>query len=290
MKTILYLSYGKGPHEQEVIFSILSAWRWQDLDKAGVRVVIYTDHPESFAGLPVEIELISTEQWTIWSGAAQFNHRRKIMALQHAIRKSDAATVMLDGDTWWRRPPIELFDRIAPGRSVMHLREGLVNDVHSPTMEAMASLLENGQFTGPDRQIQSIPLSASMWNSGVVGLDPSDAVWLEDIIWWVDSLSAQSKLHVLEQFAFSHVLEEHTQLEEAGDLVFHYWPPYLHDPFRTRLSSVMEASAKMTLEDRANWCYAQRPQPTMARRGKVVAKRMLQKFGFLKSRIRANEW
>lgn len=288
---LLYLSYGHGLHEQEVAFSVLSAWRWIAAEAAAPRILVYTDHPELFASLPVTIELITEEAWREWAGPFRYNHRRKILALRHALHKYHNSTVLLDGDTWLRKPPAALFERIGPGRATMHLREGRLTEIAMPIPREMVTLLEAHRFSDAGGHLLSIPPSSAMWNAGVVGIHPSDAPLLDEVLHLTDQLCAKSKLHVLEQFAFSYVLEQRMQhLSGAGDLVFHYWPPYLHDPFRLKLPEIMARYNSFPLELRAEKCYAHRPRPTSARRVKVMAKRVMQAMGLLRGRARSNEW
>jgi len=51
MKNLVYLSYGAGLHEQEITFSILSAYHWLGVGDPDMRIVIYTDRPETFSTL-----------------------------------------------------------------------------------------------------------------------------------------------------------------------------------------------------------------------------------------------
>jgi hypothetical protein len=290
VKNLLYISYGAGLHQQEIIFSLLSAWRWSELGGDSIRFLVFTDQPGAFDGLPVAVEHIPEEQWTEWSGPHRFKHRCKILALRHAFQKYPAATVLLDGDTWLRKAPQLLFDRIAPGRTVMHLREGKLMEIAFPCPREMAELLRRERFVDRNGGEVAIPPSAAIWNAGVVGLDPGDEGLLDDVLNLTDQFCVKSNLHILEQFAFSYLLEQKSDLQESGDVVFHYWPPYLHDPFRRKLPELLAKSAAMPLAERAAYCYGQRPRPTLARRGKVVAKRCLQALGFLPGGARSSEW
>ena len=287
---MLYLSYGRGIHEDEVIFSILTAAHRDGLASRGIEIFVYTDHPESFTSLPATIHHVPTEQWDSWSGPSGFNHRRKILALQDCLDRTNRPTVLLDGDTWWRRPASEIFDRIGPGRSVMHLREGIIHQTRSSKAEAMADFLCSHTFFDPVGKEVSFEPSSTMWNAGVIGIHPADRALLDEVLHWTDQFCQHGNLHVLEQFAFSQVLSRRTRLSESGDLVFHYWPPYLHDPFRRRLSAIMAAGRDLPLAERARHCYAFRPRPGFPRRCKVVLKRILQGLGLLRGRIRTNEW
>lgn len=293
MNNLLYLSYGEGLHEQEVIFSLLSAWRHVAPNSSGWRFLVYTDRPKTFAGLPLAVEPLATEQLAAWAGASRTNDRRKIAALGHALRKYAAPTVLLDGDTWLRKSPELLFSRIGPGRAIMHLLEGRLMDIGTPIPTEMASVLRRERFVDTAGEYLNIPPNSPMWNSGVLGMDPADAGVLDEALHLLDQLSLRSTVPIRqwEQFAVSFVLAQRMrELQEAGDVVFHYWPPYLHEPFRKKLPEVMAKCAVLPLAERARRCFAERPRPTGPRRAKVIVKRAMQGLGLLRRGARSSEW
>jgi len=286
---LLYLSYGSGSHEQEVIFSVLSVLRWASGRHVG-RILIYTDHPDTFQGLPVQVQFISSHQWNDWAGPNQFNHRRKILAMKHVFDHHEGAVVLLDGDTWLRAPASRLFDRVSSGHAVMHIREGRISEIDTPLFHKLGGLLTNAEFQNTEGRKFRISPESMIYNAGVVGLDPSDAPLLDEVLTITDQLCSLSDSHILEQLAFSYVLSMKTRLNEADDLVFHYWPPYLHVPFRAVLPKIMAESTSMSIQQRGNYLFAHRPRPTWLRRGKVVVKRVLQMAGFIRGGCRSNEW
>ena len=290
MNTILYISYGSGPHEQEVIFSLLSALRWVGPAALDLRFLILTDRPTSFAGLPATVEYISPERWDEWAGPTRFNHRRKIMAIQHALARFDAPTVLLDGDTWLRRSPRELFARIEKGRTIMHIREARIVDIDSPQGAQLNAFLEAERFSWSGAVDGRIPRDRSLWNAGVIGMHPEDVGLLDEVLALTDDFCSRGTLHILEQLAFCLVLAERTSLVEAQDIVFHYWPPYLHEPFRKVLPPLAEATRALPLEGRIDAYHRHRPRPTVARRLKVIAKRILQTVRLVPLGSRSNEW
>lgn len=286
MNRLLYISYGRGLHEHEVIFSLATAKKWGGSDW---RAVILTDHPESFAGIDADVEFVSSATWDDWAGPHQFAHRRKILALQHAFEAEAVPTVLVDGDTWFRGGVSKVFDRIAPGRTVMHIREGAVSHIRSPLMSKMTKFLDNNHFDAAE-EMNVMSSTSQMWNAGVVGLHPDDSGLLEKVLQLTDQFCEQSDLHVLEQFAFSWLLSQQSQLAETSDLIFHYWPPYLHQPFRGRVAEIMKSAKDLPEKERAEYLFANRPRPTTVRRAKVVAKRIGQLLGLIRGRCRSNEW
>jgi hypothetical protein len=213
LNNLLYLSYGAGIHEQETVFSLLSAWHHVSPQNGDLRFLLYTDRPQIFAGLPVLVEPLSAEQLTEWDGPCRASDRRKIQALQHALGKYSGATVLLDGDTWLRKSPKILFDRIGPGRAVMHLREGRLTEIGTPIPTEMAAVLRRERFTDSAGRPLDVPPDSAMWNSGVIGIDPSDAAKLGEALNLMDQLWAKSKARIRqwEQFALSFVFEQNMQ-------------------------------------------------------------------------------
>lgn len=289
MKTLLYLSYGQGPHELEVVYSALSVCRCSDHGPE-FQIVVYTDNADAFQNLPLVTHYISPAEWIVWAGPQRFNHRRKIMAFRHALEHSEDPVVLLDGDTWMRGSVRTLFDRVAPGQSVMHIQEGRVGEVNTLVYQRLNAVIEQLQLSDSEGGQMCLPLNPVMWNAGVIGLHPADASLLDEVLSLTDHLCKLSDLHVLEQFAFSHVLATRTSLREAADLVFHYWPPYLHEPFRKKLPLLMKSVEHLPLEQKIETLYAYRPRAGFLRRSKVIAKRVLQFAGLLQGQCRSNEW
>lgn len=290
MNNLLFISYGNGIHELEIMFSLLSVWRWNGTSGEAPRILIFTDRPERFSGLPVTVETIPHERWVEWSGPHGFNHRRKMMALRHALTAYEGSTALLDGDTWMRRPADGLFGKIGPGRSVMHLCEGRVSELRSPTVESLAGLLRSRRISDFGSAPSVMTADAQMWNSGVVGLDPSDAGLIDIALQCLDELCRDSSLHILEQHALSHVLGKYTQLQETGQDVFHYWPPYLRAPFQQKLPGILGKLEPLPLPERVRRGFRFRPRPGALRLAKVAVKRVLLHAGLLKGRVKTSEW
>jgi len=291
MRNLIYLSYGPGPHEQEITFSVLSAYHWLGVGASDWRVVVYTDRPESFAVLDVATVVLDASTLKEWAGPAGFGHRRKILALRDALQRFDGPSAILDGDTYFRRSPRRMFDRIGPGRAVMHLWEGNMDVLPGPVHAELAALLRSGaSWTDLSGAALSISASAPMWNSGVIGVDPPDVRLLDESIHLTDQLSTRSKLHTLEQFALGTVLGRETRLREVGDAVFHYWDRSYRDPFHRLLPELLERTASVPLAERARQCYAYRPRPTLRRRRRAVYNRLLRSIGLLPPIERSSEW
>jgi hypothetical protein len=281
---LLFLSYGVGPHQQEVEFAV-QCLKLHALHLRVEDLIIFTDTPKYFDNIAATIEFIPTSQWQEWGGLKNYNHRRKILSLDHALQHTDSPILLLDGDIWFRKPLIYILPKIGPGRGVMHIREGQISKVRSPMYEQLRQLLlsEKGQKTG-------IPIDAWMWNAGVIGLHPQQRPLLTEVLRLTDLLCEISTLHILEQLAFSWVLSQRIELKGVSDIVFHYWPPYLRKPFREILPDIMARVRTLPDSERAAFLYSFRPRPNIVRRCKFVCKRALETSGILHGYARSNEW
>jgi len=288
MPKLMYLSYGPGIHEQGLIFSLYSAFRWGLPVENGYEVVIYTDRPRTFDGLPVTVRLLSAAELTEWAGPAQFIYRRKILALSDALRDSVGPTILIDADTYFLANPCKLFARIRPGQSLMHICEGRVGPL-APNSE-FTELVREHRFQGRAGGVIAASPASPQWNAGVVGLHSDDAPLLEDVLHLSDAFCQRTSDRTAEQLAFSIILEARTRIVKASDIVVHYWPPYIRRPFESRLPQMLQEIAKLPPEQRYEAAYSQRPRPTLPRRGKVLFKRAAKRAGFLAGRVASREW
>jgi hypothetical protein len=290
MKNLVYLSYGTGLHELEITFSVLSAYRWIGVGRPDWRIVVYTDRPETFSPLDVATVVLDAKTLQAWAGPSGFGHRRKIVALRDALDRFAGPSALLDGDTYFRRSPNRLLARIGPGRAVMHLREGSLGTLPGGSHADLKGLLQSGgPFTDLVGEPLSITAAAPMWNSGVVGVHPSDSGLLDDAIHLTDQFCRQSRLHTLEQFALGLVLERRARLREAGDVVFHYWDRSFRDPFHRILPGVLSQHAALSLAERARLSYTHRPRSSFRRRCRSAYNRVQRTLGLVPPVVRSSE-
>ena len=278
-RALVYLSYGTGPHVDEIIYSILSVHHWIDPAESGIEIIVYTDMPVAFAGLGATIVELDDDRLREWSGPMNYAHRRKPEAMRDALARTGGRVAMIDGDTWFRQSPAALFDRIAPGRAILHIREyrlGFHDDSQSKLFAALLAGREWHDLSGRPITIGDNP---AMWNSGVIGLDPSDVGLLDEALHLLDQLAeAAPAIHYIEQFAVGHCLAP-LQLTEAADAVFHYWPLHLRDPFKQRLAAVLAVGKRMPLRDRAHRAFNARPRASIAAHARMAVKTLLFRLG-----------
>src|SRR5262249_42493827 len=154
--------------------------------------------------------------------------------------------------------------------------EGRLITTRDQDYTRLAEFLERARLMDKFRRPIKIPPNSIMWNAGVIGLDPSDCHLLQNALHLADEIWAQFRFHTVDQFALGHVLERHTSLQPADDIVFHYWAPHLRSPFRQRLRALLSSTEHLPVVERASLSYEHRPRPTWSRRSKIAVKRRLQ--------------
>lgn len=281
---LFYLSYGQGIHQLEILYSVASL-RHQMRDQTQPEVIILTDAPRAFEGSGCTIEYISEDIWRSWSGEKNFAHRRKICAFQHVAAIRSGALVLLDGDTWFSQSPARLARYIGPGRTVMHIEEGPFQRIPTVKFAAFSGVLRTLQqhgklLVGPE---------TCMWNAGVIGLHSSDRDLLVQVLDLTDLLLKFTELHIVEQFAFSWILQNQTHLSEAADVVFHYWPPYLHQPFKKQLPQLWRTVHTLPESERLAVLYRRRPRAGLLRRLRIAVRWLLQSVRLRAPRCRCSE-
>jgi hypothetical protein len=218
MPVIAYLLYGDNrTYQLELALSVLSALRFLQNHEA-ITIAVLSDRADLGFELPVERLPISSEEIAEWTGGGTYNHRAKILALMKAIDHYQAPTVLMDTDTYFIASPIQLFQRVAPQHTLMHAFEYQLGQ--TPLWQPLFE-----KFGSASMMIAGIQISptAPMYNSGVVGLDPTDRSLLNRSLELLDQLHSTFPIFNAEQFALGAVLNQTTNLAVCPDVVKHYW-------------------------------------------------------------------
>ncbi len=281
MDDLVYFSFGEGRHVDELRFSILSAARYLG-DGSGDgddwRIVVYADRTEPFADLPVEVRPVTPETVAEWIGPHRYIWRAKIQVIEQALAAGADRCLYVDGDTYLVRSPRVLFDRLGPGRSLLHLREGRPP---APEEAALAHVLASSEPAATDGRPWRFRGDRASWNAGVVGLHASDAGLCREVGHLTDQLLAAGfdrYSHTSEQVAFTVVLDERTRLRAAHDVIRHYWRADLRRPFGARLAETM-SDRSLSPEAQFRLLWDHRPQEEPARRAKQSVKRLAWRVG-----------
>ena len=289
MDNLLYLSYGQGPHVDQLVYAVLSALHMLGRDRNNYRIIVYTDNPAVVSDLPVHLQPLSAEVLTEWAGPFNFNHRRKIFAIKNALQKFGGRLVYCDTDTYFLKHPRKMFARIRPGQTVMHIREGHLDYCHGSDI---AAFLEDHDLRTIDGRRWNIAPDTPMFNAGVVGLHEADISLLDEVAYLTDRIYPYVRIHTIEQFAFSACFHQCTKLRQSYDVVHHYWPPPGRGLFGVELHRVLGDPSISSEEERFRRLLPHQPRQsishnrhfvTMRRRMHLAIRRVAQRIGVLQA-------
>jgi hypothetical protein len=248
---LIYLSYGRGAHTDQITFSVLSAMRFdaRSGEDGAPPITIFSDDCALYTDLPVELIQLDADRLEAWRGPHGFNHVLKLEVLRLALEQYGVSCIFIDADTYFLRHPRLLPGRVSEGRSLMHLPELRLRPVTEASLRSLADVLfssgkqsMNGETLGgassnPDSsrsvressgEVLRIPKGFRLWNAGVLGISPAERGLLGDAIHLTHEVYIRSRSHVAEQFSMCYYLTRQTTISAAADVVFHYWP-YLYE-------------------------------------------------------------
>ena len=172
----------------------------------------------------------------------------------------DSPVAMIDADTYFLQSPQRLFDRIGPGRTLMHIPEGAIGHLVALGHERHQLVTHRVPTDNGGLQLHE---DWVMWNSGVVGVDPTDLPLVEQALKLNDAIRTTTGHKNSEQMAFTEIFRNHSQLSTSRDIVFHYFLPFLRNPFRAQLHGLLDKSQTLAASERAPFLYAHRPRPSL---------------------------
>ncbi|WP_457079601.1 hypothetical protein [Modestobacter sp. SYSU DS0657] len=262
----------------ELRFSIMSAARFL-VDHEGWHIVIFANDAAPFRDLPVEVVFVDDATVADWVGPQRYVWRGKIRMMAAAMALPDSErTIYVDGDTYFVRSPAELFSKLAPGVSLMHLREGRPP---APEVAALEHVLSRSEPVDSEGRPWTFGADRDSWNAGVVGLHASDAHLCREVELLTDQLLERGfneLSHTAEQLAFTVCLDQRTQLREARSVVRHYWPAEIREPFQPVLRSTL-ADPALTTDEKFERLWAARPRESATTRTKATVKRVARRVG-----------
>jgi hypothetical protein len=247
MNNLVYLSFGQGPHADELVYSVLCALHLIGPNSSDYRIIVYTDNPAALGKLPVHIELLSEKVLADWAGPFGYIYRRKVFAVRNALQKFGGRLAFCDTDTYFFKHPRKLFARIRPGHTVMHIKEGRPDILH---LTDFACFLQNHDLRTISGQHWNITRYTPIFNSGVIGIDEADISLLDEVVHLIDQIYSRVEYFATEQFAFGACFAQYTTLRQAYDIVNHYWQPAGRELLREQLSRVLHDCSIASNEER----------------------------------------
>lgn len=223
---IVYQAYGREDIIRQVLFSVVSL-KSRAESTVGWTIEIYTDQADRlrsfFNEMPeVKIVAITASEIQGWRGAIDFVHRVKLKILEKATQGLQEPLVYLDGDTYFAKDPTLLFHQVSPTRSLMHIRESQMDEARDPLTKKIAKFVRKNTFKVEGAELK-IPVSAEMWNAGVIGIHPANFPLLTMMVQLTDEMYGRYQKHVMEQLAVSFLLQTKTSLQTSHLEVIHYW-------------------------------------------------------------------
>lgn len=289
MNELLYLSYGDDKYHLETMFSILTAKKFENLSN-NYSIVVYTDSPQSYEWLNVETQYVSPDTINGWVGdIGGYPFRRKIKCVIDRLSKLEGKLVFVDGDTYFKKNPKAVFDRINLAQFCLHIPEIRLTRRDGTAGNSLHTVFDRRVISWSDGTPMSIGTREVMWNSGVIGVHSENL----DAIKWslnlIDELwNYERSIHTLEQFALGHVFNKYGKISRTDDIVFHYWHKRQRLPFIARLPTLISRAKDMPLADAADWAYSHRPTEPVHRKAAGVLREILHKAGFNRRWTRAS--
>jgi len=193
-----------------------------------IEIIIFTDQKEEFnifeEALTIHFHLLDQEKVKEFRGDIDFVHRVKIKVLQEVARRYAGLFLYCDTDVLFQFTINELFDKINDSNFYMHLNEGLISKRSNPILKKTDDFLRSGhQLKTSEGKKYFFSNSLIMYNAGVLGFPSNKAYLLNDVLDLTDKMYQLFPKHIVEQFAFSYVLQTNGTVWEANEQIFHYW-------------------------------------------------------------------
>ena len=219
MEHLIYLACGPRSVHVQALYAAYSALAWKGaLD---VQVDLYTDAPDVFQPLAghIQVHELTAETEREWRGPGNYPFRIKIAALAEAARAFGEERILFaDSDTFFFTDFAPVLAGIGPGNALLHRKEYAVMRHPTGQLQRFRKRMSKFHFRG-----SAIDLNADMWNSGAIGLHPSQFHLLHTILAFIDTISPQYKKQLVEQYAVAYFLQKNAQVHACDDVLFHYW-------------------------------------------------------------------
>jgi hypothetical protein len=232
MFTLVIQSFGRENEYKRAILTILSFYAHGPENRPD-ETLLFTDRPDYFApyvsGLPVRYVLLTPEKIRNMRGSIDFLHRMKIALIEEAFQSTNGNLLYADSDTFFLSDPVDLMNHLAPGKSFMHVHEydfEFMRAMPLPSGEpfrAYLELVEAGPLHLADGNLITVTAQHSSWNAGVMLLHKTHSALIPDIYALTDQTYPATGNHACEQYAFSIMLQERTELAPCDSVIYHYW-------------------------------------------------------------------
>ena len=226
-------SFGREYEYRRAILTVLSFYVYTSAPVMQTRVILFTDRPEYFkpffGGLPIEYVLLTEDKIKKMRGGINFLHRMKIALIEEALEKTEDALIYTDSDSFFIGDPLPLVKQLSPKKSFIHLWEYEMESMREAelpagqTARAFVRLIESSVFELADGSEVRYPLNSSSWNAGSMMLHPYHLQFIPDVYKLTDQFYPPTLSHASEQYAFSLILQQRTEIAPCDSVIYHYW-------------------------------------------------------------------
>ncbi len=247
MRVLLFQNYGSNlAYKLELTYCVLSAYQFLKNEPENIHLALICEDHNKRPDLPVENLIIPNELIHDWQQNGTYVHGFQAYALEYAIKYFNATVILVDTDTVFLNHPKYLFERISPGRALMNAKECPIKEL--PEWPDWKSLLQetNGMIGK-----RTVTEDSIMYNSGVLGLHPSDSDLLCEVQSIMRSILEKSSVFTAVQLAYSLVLTEETDVAVCDDIINHYWSEnraYFRYQFARMFSPIVSGKLLDSLE------------------------------------------
>lgn len=187
------------------------------------RVMVVTDQPGFYRFFGERIEIIPVDEMLLaqWRGDSDFFWRIKIKAIEAAAERDPGqALLYVDSDTFLAGGLGDIDLALHQDTALMHCLEDKLSDRSNATLVRMQRSLVGKSFAGI-----TIRDDSPMWNAGVIGLPAGKALALVRRSLQVcdEICRTDCTRRLVEQFAFSLVLDDAGPMQGCDGAIGHYW-------------------------------------------------------------------
>lgn len=227
--TLIVQSFGKENEYNRATLTIFSFFAYNSI---GNRVLLFTDNQTwfepYFKDLPVDYINLPAEKIKHMRGKIDFLHRMKIAEIEEAFEHTKGNLLYADSDTFFTADPSPLMEKLSSRHSFMHIKEYSFDSLRNWALPAGESfvafvrLIEQNIFKLSDGKMQYNTKMFS-WNAGVMMLHWEHRHLLNDVFLLTDQFFPSTQNHASEQYAFSLILQNNTELRPCDEVIYHYW-------------------------------------------------------------------
>src|SRR5690348_9536597 len=250
---LLYLAIGSSDLQVQASYAAYSALAYQGALNLSVHV--YSDAPAAFEPLEhaITVHPVSERQVSEWKGPGDYPYRMKIAALAEMTKDyADSPVLFVDSDTFFFGSAEKVLARVGNGRAVLHRNEYPVLTHPTGQLEKFRRRLGKFRFRG-----SPVDLDADMWNSGAIGLHPSQFHLLNTALAFIDAVSPHYKKQLVEQYAVSYFLQKNARLHACDDVLLHYWAQ--KPEYQQKIEERLERWKSLPLEEALRELRAESP-------------------------------